>query len=131
MKFLVWAVHTMNLVMRLTLISLVSYTRVGTKTHVLLYNIHCSWCGIDLDSFSFLSRDANVDNFTSIVAISSDLIDVPENFYIALYLVGTVHLALTIWMVVDHFVTVGPNLAYTLAHRFLILKRKMYDVKIL
>ena len=52
------------------------------------------------------------DNNRSTFLVTANILDVPLDYYVALYLLGTFHLILSFWMLAEYFVKVKPNLSF-------------------
>lgn len=50
----------------------------------------------------------------SVFLVTTRILDVSQGYYVALYLLGSFHLALSLWMLAEYFVKVKPNLSFGL-----------------
>ena len=47
----------------------------------------------------------------SVFLVTTRILDLPQGYYIALYLLGSLHLVLSFWMLAEYFVKEKPNLS--------------------
>ena len=54
------------------------------------------------------------DHGRSVFLVTTNILDLPLGYYIALYLLGPLHLILSVWMLFEYFVMEVRNLSFRL-----------------